>query len=943
MAFDNYSEHVPGISIEQRLVSTTEATAPVMASCIVGPRFELNRYGKETTPEVTFGGSEQDVPLQYTDADGDTTTLDTDTHAVDAASLKLYGKNLEAQMTILTNASGTAARIASLATPNILKCSANRWKGGTLLTELRGRAVAVGDLMYCQGVTDGTIYRRTVIGFQGVAAAGTYGSNTAGTNSTVGGSNSNPIASSAAATQVTAPTGWSVSCASPGAFNGLARGARYGTEYGEVFTLTVNATGAPATGTVNITSASGLFQATGVATVNSSGNFSITNSNAGGELAGVTLLLTPPGGTTTLTSGLVFSIKIIGLYERVSDQIVVTGTFSGSYDTTYMMRVTDIGTADFDDAIVEITDTAGNDLPFTETIVDGTPFALGSSGLSIEFDSTISALSQGMLRKGDVYYVHGKAGVISTTEFDKIVLNGPAVDTLTFDDASVALKSVSQRLLVTGEITTDSDTGFPAWAVDGHTITVESGLQHRVTDRDADYEWCTFVAAKGTLIPSYRAFVLAGADDALLAVTSVATRLTNAGAYDLDNDLGFAAAEALKGSQGKRIYVLNTGGSALSDYETALTKIANNRTPYDLCLMSDDAATWEMALEHAVSASAPDVRNSRRIRVGIDSPGKYLVLSTKADTTNFTATVSPNGSGNLLVTISSGSSEALLTTRDLSVGDLVIFPGVDDTEYPIAEVVSDTELLLSTGPGAAIDPADTIQIWKADTVANQKSYLLARAAALQDRRFTVNWIERPTAPIGTTTEVIPARFGAAYLSGVRSYLPPQVGTTRQSVPTFTAAPRMYTRYTFDDLNEIAAGGIQIITQETADGPIRVRHQVTTETEEGLLAFEENTTVRMDYLTQLFDAVMDVAIGKTNAVPDQVSESRSDLLRVLSQSKLKGINDLYGPLIDDFDQLSVELDPLLLDRINSSVTVGIGPPLNRHHMVLTGTGRILATA
>lgn len=939
----DYSQHRPGISIQQLLAADTTGSAPEMASCIVGPKCFLNRYGREDIPGSAFNSAGQSLTFQKL-VDEIAEALDLEAFTVDLDTLRLYGVGLEARLATFTAAGSPSFVLTDLSSPNIIKISTGHVKGGSLSATFYGRPVQVGDTVVCEGISGGTIYKRKVVGLSGVVAAGTKGSNTAGDNGEAANASSNPVNSSKSATQTSAPAGWTVSCAAPEDFNGLDRGAKNLTQYGEEFIITVHTAGAPATATVNIASASGLYNATNVATTDSSGDFLITDTDAGGELAGVDIVLSK--SAATLAVGQSFRILIVGDYARLTtSQITLAGTYTGTRDTTYMIQVTGTNSsgpgpgADFDDATVTITDTAGIDTPIEDfVVVDGTAFAVGAFGITFEFDGTVPA--QGGLRKGDIYYVHAKAGVVSTTNFDTIILDGPAVDTLVFTNIATELYSVDFRLEFTGAIASDAHSGGTAWEATSAGMTVEAALDHYIEDRSSGHEWCPFVTTVGELSPSYRAFYATADTDTLVAIAAASDIVANAGTVDLDNPLGFAAQQAFFGSNGKTIYVLNTGGTSTEQFETALGLIENTRVPYDIMILSDSTDVWDAAKAHAVGASSAENLSFRRVRFGVDSPGEYVVLDAQADTTNFTCTISPHGGGNKLVTISAGSSESLLTTRGLVAGDLLKLTAAG-TEYPIASILSDYELLLSSGPSSAVSPAVACTIWKADTVASQKAWLIARAVALAERRCSLVWVERGMGLVDGVLTVIPAQYGAAYLSGLRSDLMPQIGTTRQLVPTYSSAPRMYSRYSRQDLDEIAAAGVQILEQEHAGAPVRVRHQATTDTSNGILNYEESTTVRFDYLSFLINNRMDSTIGRVNTTEAAVEGVRAELLSVLNNARLVPVGADYGPLVDDFSSFSVARSTAFLDRIEATANVEFGPPVNRLAVVLTGYGQLPA--
>ncbi len=939
-----YSQHRPKTTIQQFLAPSSSAETPEIAACLVGPKYLLQRYGRETPVETAFNAAGQTINFQH-NVSGAATELDTDLYQVDESSVKLYAKQLEALLATFTAAGSPSFTVPVLSSPHIIKISTGHVKGSSLASAFRGRPVTVGDVVRVTGIDGGDSYRRTVIGLQGVVGAGTYG--TEGTDGDAGNVTANPLdnadSGGASATQVSAPAGWTISCAAPEDFDGLAQGAKNVNVYGEEFIITVHTAGAPATGTVNISSVSGKFNATNVATVDASGDFSITDANAGGELGGLDLVLATPGAA--LSVGMSFRIRIVGTYERLdATQVVAAGTYTGSADTTYMVMVTgtNSGGTNFTGATVSITDTAGLFDPQTNVAVtENTAFSLGG-GVTVKFVGTGNMPAQGGLRVGDIYFVKAVAGTVSTTNFDQVVLDGPAVNTLVFDDETDELHTLSFYLPVTEEIAADAHSTGTAWSIVDNTIEVEATLGKYISTRSSGYEWCAYANAVGTLVPSYRAIFKVAADaHSLQQITSDGDRETYAGDADLDNPLGYATQQALLGSEGKPVWILETGGTDVDSFEAALAAVEQTDLAYDYTILSSDSDVHAAAKAHVVSASSEDNVRFRRARIGLDSPGKYVVLEAKADTTNFTCTIAPHGGGNKLVTIISGADEANLQSLGLSVGDLLRLTTTGD-EYAIASVPSDTELILSTGPDSAVDPAVACQIWKADTVANQKAWLLARANSMDSRRVTLCWSERPVGLISDVPTVIPVMHGAAYMSGMRSNIPPQVGLSEQPVSTFSAASATYRRYTQADLDEIASYGICIFSQDNASRPVRVRHQATTDTSD-IFNFEESTTVRLDVVSRRLEAAFEAIRGSLNTTDRAVEVIRATALQVLNAAKqVDSVATTYGPLIDGFAGLRVVRSAQFADRIEVSVVVELGPPTNRIAVQLTAYAQIPAS-
>ena len=894
-----------------------------MAACILGPRYLLSRKGRETLPSFAFDSAGASLPFKFIDSDEVEQTIP-DTYAVDAASVALYGTKLEAQLATFAD---TVCSIPDITQPNVVKILTNKFKGGTLNSNLHGRAVQVGDIVYTTGTNGGAQTRRTVRGLLGTDVASSVG--------TPAVSPYNPVATTAAVTTVSVPTNGTVAVDDATLFDGLAVGSKVDNKYGEEYIVTVTTGGLPGDAVVAVSTVSGHFSATNVATVagvGDSDDFLIDNTAVFGGCA-ITIGL--GGGTgVELVQGQVFRFKLKGSYVAPvmsggTANLLVTGTYTGTKDTTYLIEVIEANTAvtSFAGAKVRITDTAGiDDVIDSTTLVDAntagtTESYLGALGLMFAFDD--KARDNCKLRVGDIFSVAATAATASTTTFDKIVLDGPAVDTAIFAVAGT-LYEVQMRLPFTGKILATDSVDEVAWEQTGNvSLDYESALALNVTDRTSS-PWCPFVDAIGTLEVSFRAIVPTTASEALQNAGTAAEIAEKAGPDDLDNDLGYAVARAWEASGGKTTYFSNTGGIELADFTDAFKKISSTKATYALGIVTSDDTIVAAARAHAVAMSAETVKNFRKIYFGVDSPGQYRVLALQPDDQYFTCTISAYGPLNRMVTLGAGDVD--FTTLDLHDGDLLVLPNANES-HEIESVLSATELLLKTGPASPVSPAVPFYLDKVNTVANQKSYLRAKARAQAQARATMVWCENGTATVNGTTTVIPCRFLACYVAGLRAGLRPQQGLTRREIPMITSASAMHTRYTPTDLNEIAADGVLIITQDVDSGKIYIRHQLTTDSSNGILFYEDNVYPIVDYLSFQYDDGLDPFVGKKNVTQATLTEMRNVIADISEEAKNADYNSAIGPLIVGYSNLTVTRNALVRDRVDTSIDVEIPTPLN----------------
>jgi hypothetical protein len=252
-------------------------------------------------------------------------------------------------------------------------------------------------------------------------------------------------------------------------------------------------------------------------------------------------------------------------------------------------------------------------------------------------------------------------------------------------------------------------------------------------------------------------------------------------------------------------------------------------------------------------------------------------------------------------------------------------------KYTIARVSSSRVLVLENGPVNGKEGA-VIRLVKADTPVNAGEYVAAVAERLNNRRFTVVFCDRGTvqdvdAHDNPRTVVVPNRFLAATVAGIASAVVPQAPITRTEVTTIDAATRMYTQYTQLMLDDIAKHGVLLITQDVKNQPCYIRHQLTTETDKGSLYYEESCTRNLDNISYSITDILEQYIGRSNVTPSALRSITNSVTDVLNSFTQDGPNDLIGPSLINWTDLSVGQDPVFKDRVIIRVKLYLPLPLN----------------
>ena len=178
-----------------------------------------------------------------------------------------------------------------------------------------------------------------------------------------------------------------------------------------------------------------------------------------------------------------------------------------------------------------------------------------------------------------------------------------------------------------------------------------------------------------------------------------------------------------------------------------------------------------------------------------------------------------------------------------------------------------------------------------------------------------------------STIKLPNYIVAAELAGLRSAVQPQQGLTNTQVEVISAAPNMYTKYTERSLNKIAQEGTWIVTQDFEGGDIYIRHQLTTDSDNGSLYYEDSVGVNIDEISYAINNVLFKYIGRRNANRKTVSEIYNEVFTILFERTRVEADIPIGPALLGFNSLTVAIDAKQKDRINVDVNLDVPLPLN----------------
>lgn len=531
---------------------------------------------------------------------------------------------------------------------------------------------------------------------------------------------------------------------------------------------------------------------------------------------------------------------------------------------------------------------------------------LRGSGRAAEFDGRDTRTGDLVFMDiGGAVFRRRVAGFITVSGVEYAVLdaavpNGP-VDDVTF--AYLYTGPIANVTVDADKVTIPSNAALPASQLAGRSTAAE------------------FAVDVGKVSVSFRAMIPASASDGYFSVRSDTDILEHAGKIDIENDFAYGLHKALTGAQGKRVFGVAVVSDDVAGYTAALRKLESTDLAYSLCALTNDLSVQQAVESHVDAMSTDERKNFRRAYLGIDSPGTYEALASQA----FTAD-SFQGDAFRLVTLADGG----LLAAGVRDGYMLTISGVD---YAVAYVVSDFELVLAEdGPGAS----GVAEVWAPDTVDSQKLFVRSIARQFSNRRIACVWTEGGAAVSSGVFTNVPSRFVAAEIAGLRSALPPQAGLTRTEITTITSASAMYIRYTPDDLDDVAADGVFIVTQESENTPVYIRHQLTTKTDEGSLFYEDSVGVNVDDISFRIKDLYGPVIGRRNVTPTTLSEMRASGESMFNGLELGELDNEFGPQIISYRDFEVEAHPILKDRAQVGVSVEVPLPMNNIDVFLRAT-------
>jgi hypothetical protein len=612
------------------------------------------------------------------------------------------------------------------------------------------------------------------------------------------------------------------------------------------------------------------------------------------------------------------------------------GTYTGDQATTYIIEVTKGQTAALmlsDPPEITVTTTNGIDVS-GPTQITGVPtllFPVGTKGVQLEWSEV---LTSGLL-KGNRYYIPvlpQDDGAMRTIVLNNSLPNDTLVPPGTEVDLTLYIKKPSLEV----EANRTGSAPLTNWTQSETEICVQDSISGAF-----DSSWALsgvpqpLPVTGGNLFVEYRAWLpnLAHEVNAIHDVALLNAQIS--GALVPENELKWGVFKALSNSNGTEVkYAAVEDPNDVDEWIDVLELINGRRDVYGLVPLTTNKTVYDLFAAH-VGNQSNEINNRWRVLwANLHAVPEKVVVSvansSDTDVVLCTITDDPETTGSQFTIVNSPADNAKFITNGVRPGDIVrtLFTtdGFGNTlysEFVIDEVTSENELRLKAGPGAPINIAQLMEIWRNLTATEESAEIAQEAGSYGSRRVRATW---PDLISSGGVEMAGYHMNAA-LAGLVSGVVPHQGLTRLELAGFDDVSRTVDKFNKTQLDAMAVAGAWIVTQDTITGQISTRHAVTTGDYADILEREEMITRNLDSISfEVFD-LFDPFIGISNITPTFITFARSLLETLITDLQNRNRIQRLGPQLVEGIIERLEQSQLIKDRLLVQLRLTLPSPLN----------------
>jgi hypothetical protein len=606
------------------------------------------------------------------------------------------------------------------------------------------------------------------------------------------------------------------------------------------------------------------------------------------------------------------------------------GVYAGEKNDIYVVECTKGGL--YVD-LPEVTVYTAKGLDFSgpiEITAKATSFNIGTNGVKVVFTN------DGGLRKGDKWYitcVSSKAGQVHEIHLR--------------DDLPVAMRgrscNLEMKLFIKDDIQVSKNRiGFAPmknYETEATQIIVNEGVIAYHPEWTASGVEQPLDVYAGDVYVEYREW-LSTLTDTVGSINDVANLDQIAGQLDPDNPLKWGVYKALSNSNGTVVkYTAVANPENLDSWVQVLERLKGRDDMYNLVPLTFDRAVQNLWAAH-IGAESNEVENnwkagffSLKAHPAVKLVGTGVAVGGvlgNVVTDDVVATLSddPVATGTQYTKLQVTSGNGYFVTNNVQPGDLVRYNFTVDSfgdeqyeEYVVDKVLSESTLLLYTGGDVSVLVPSRVEIYHNRNRNEIVEDIVQQAGSLSNRRVCAVWPDQ----VGEAGVVQAGYYLAAALAGLASGVVPHQPLTNVEVAGFDDYSRSYKYFNETQLNRLAEAGTWIVTEDK-DGTPYTRHALTTDNLD-LNRREEMIRRNVDSLSYLFLRRLRPFIGRTNAQPGMVRRLRYEVGVLIDFLKTNGFTDELGSQLTSGTIRTLQIHPLLKDRIEIVLDLVVPAPLN----------------
>lgn len=508
--------------------------------------------------------------------------------------------------------------------------------------------------------------------------------------------------------------------------------------------------------------------------------------------------------------------------------------------------------------------------------------------------------------------------------FDKIRVSNNLFD---LDSEVTSLTNVSVCRSFTGVL--DADNDHYRYTKDTNVVSINTGKSLNFKGKDDDIA-CELLKCHGEIYVEFRVLVSYQYDtvDGLIQLDSIDDIQNKLGSIDVNNELAYACYSALKASDGVSVYAVRVTDNTPEAFLEAVQKTESNTKVYAFVPVTTDLNCVERIVEFNDSMSTATVKKWRINIIGVDV-NDSAKISYDNQGIPLLGNLYSKTSGNkstILLQISETSINNGFDVYQYSIGDIVTLQKEQpQREYVVKAILADNLVQLVNNTDETLPQQNEVEfsIKRSNSSTSNINYAKHVAGKFNSRRTIAVWCDGGKNDGITINNV----YIAAEIAGLTSSAAPHQGITNVEIKSIDNAPKMYSRYTQDQLDDVAAHGVLVIAQDTNATTPYIRHQLTTCPDKGILYSELSCTRTIDNISYGVADIVRYYVGRANVVEQALRHIESALLTYWNSCTSTVTDQLLGPVLVNYDNYSIVQDPKAMDRVIINVDYYIPSPLN----------------